>query len=45
MLAEDREYLEALRGGEAKLPAGRRDAEQRRLHAANAEGLAGAGRA
>ena len=35
VLAEDRAYLEELRGGEAKLPAGRRDGEQRRLHGAN----------
>jgi glyoxylase-like metal-dependent hydrolase (beta-lactamase superfamily II) len=38
LLREDRDYLEALRGrrpAAAALPAGRRDAEQRRLHAAN----------
>ena len=38
LLREDRGYLEALREGRpaaAALPAGRRDAEQRRLHAAN----------
>jgi glyoxylase-like metal-dependent hydrolase (beta-lactamase superfamily II) len=41
ILAEDREYLKALRtdGAAASLPAGRRDAEQRRLHAANAARL------
>jgi glyoxylase-like metal-dependent hydrolase (beta-lactamase superfamily II) len=39
VLAEDRAYLEALRGGDAKLPAGRRDAEQRRLHGANVAAL------
>ncbi|HZL55039.1 MAG TPA: MBL fold metallo-hydrolase [Solirubrobacteraceae bacterium] len=38
LLGEDRAYLEALRerrAAAAALPAGRRDAEQRRLHAAN----------
>jgi glyoxylase-like metal-dependent hydrolase (beta-lactamase superfamily II) len=38
LLGEDRAYLEALRGGAAAgpaLPRTRRDAEQRRLHAAN----------
>jgi glyoxylase-like metal-dependent hydrolase (beta-lactamase superfamily II) len=37
ILAEDRAYLAALRshGGAAALPAGRRDSEQRRLHAEN----------
>ena len=42
VLAEDRAYLEALRGGDAKLPAGRRDGEQRRLHVANVAVLEGA---
>ena len=48
VLAEDRAYLEALRGGDAKLPAGRRNAEERRLHATKwrprpgAQGVAGA---
>ncbi len=37
VLAEDRAYLEALRsdGESARLPRGRRDSEQRRLHAEN----------
>jgi glyoxylase-like metal-dependent hydrolase (beta-lactamase superfamily II) len=37
ILAEDRAYIEALRSGGAgaPLPAGRRDSEQRRLHAEN----------
>ncbi len=38
LLREDRDYLEALRDGRGRslaLPSGRRDAEQRRLHAAN----------
>jgi glyoxylase-like metal-dependent hydrolase (beta-lactamase superfamily II) len=42
LLAEDRAYLEALRGPEpaaARLPAGRDDREQRRLHAANVADL------
>ena len=42
LLAEDRDYLEALRLGRAAaaaLPAGRRDGEQRRLHAANLAAL------
>jgi glyoxylase-like metal-dependent hydrolase (beta-lactamase superfamily II) len=42
LLREDRDYLEALRRGAtgaAALPAGRRDSEQRRLHAANLERL------
>ena len=43
VLAEDRAYLEELRGGDAKLPAGRRDGEQRRLHAANVAVLEGRG--
>ncbi len=39
ILREDRAYLEALaeRGSEAPLPLARRSAEQRRIHAANAE--------
>jgi glyoxylase-like metal-dependent hydrolase (beta-lactamase superfamily II) len=43
LLAEDRAYLEALRAdpGSAPLPARRRDAEQRRLHAANVARLTG----
>jgi glyoxylase-like metal-dependent hydrolase (beta-lactamase superfamily II) len=43
LLLEDRDYLEALREGrpaDAALPAARRDAEQRRLHAANLARLA-----
>jgi len=38
LMSEDRAYLESLRtdGAAAKLPATRRDAEQRRLHAENA---------
>ena len=46
LLREDRAYLEALRVGRARpgaLPAGRRDAEQRRLHAANVARLSSAG--
>jgi glyoxylase-like metal-dependent hydrolase (beta-lactamase superfamily II) len=41
VLAEDRAYLQALRddGAGAPLPAGRRDSEQRRLHAENAARL------
>ena len=39
ILAEDRAYLDGLRSGAAELPAGRRDAEQRRLHEANVAGL------
>ena len=39
VLAEDRAYLEALRGGAAELPPGRRDAQQRRLHAGNVAAL------
>ena len=41
VLEEDRAYLEELRGGAAKLPAHRRDGEQRRLHAANVAVLEG----
>jgi glyoxylase-like metal-dependent hydrolase (beta-lactamase superfamily II) len=43
LLTEDRAYLEALRAepASARLPAGRRDAEQRRLHAANVARLRG----
>jgi len=44
LLAEDRDYLAALRRGEAELPGGRRDAEQRRRHAANMAVLEGASR-
>jgi glyoxylase-like metal-dependent hydrolase (beta-lactamase superfamily II) len=43
LLLEDRDYLEALRerrAADAALPAARRDAEQRRLHAANLARLA-----
>jgi glyoxylase-like metal-dependent hydrolase (beta-lactamase superfamily II) len=46
LLREDRAYLEALRAGRARpgaLPAGRRDAEQRRLHAANVARLSSSG--
>jgi glyoxylase-like metal-dependent hydrolase (beta-lactamase superfamily II) len=46
LLREDRSYLEALgerRPGVAALPRGRRDAEQRRLHAANLARLTKAG--
>jgi glyoxylase-like metal-dependent hydrolase (beta-lactamase superfamily II) len=46
LLREDRDYLEALREGSAPdstLPTGRRDAEQRRLHAANVAHLSEAG--
>ncbi|MGD1051600.1 MAG: MBL fold metallo-hydrolase [Solirubrobacteraceae bacterium] len=46
VLNEDRAYLEALREGRARagaLPPGRRDAEQRRLHAANTARLSAAG--
>jgi glyoxylase-like metal-dependent hydrolase (beta-lactamase superfamily II) len=46
LLREDREYLECLRDGRtsaAALPPGRRDAEQRRLHAANQARLREAG--
>jgi glyoxylase-like metal-dependent hydrolase (beta-lactamase superfamily II) len=46
LLGEDRVYLEALRAGRsaaAALPAGRRDNEQRRLHAANLVRLTAAG--
>jgi glyoxylase-like metal-dependent hydrolase (beta-lactamase superfamily II) len=46
LLREDRAYLEALRAGRAgagALPAGRRDAEQRRLHTANIARLSEAG--
>jgi glyoxylase-like metal-dependent hydrolase (beta-lactamase superfamily II) len=46
VLNEDRAYLEALGEGRARagaLPPGRRDAEQRRLHAANAARLSAAG--
>ncbi len=46
VLNEDRVYLEALGEGRARagaLPPGRRDAEQRRLHAANAARLSAAG--
>ncbi len=46
LLAEDRDYLEALRLGApaaSALPAGRRDGEQRRLHAANLAALTAAG--
>ena len=46
LLGEDRTYLEALRHGRAAaaaLPAGRRDNEQRRLHAANLARLRAAG--
>jgi glyoxylase-like metal-dependent hydrolase (beta-lactamase superfamily II) len=41
ILLEDREYLESLRrdGTAAQLPSGRRDAEQRRLHAENVRRL------
>ena len=39
VLTEDRAYLEALRSGDSALPPGRRDAEQRRLHAQNLEQL------
>jgi len=44
ILLEDRAYLQALRahGADAPLPAGRRDGEQRRLHAANAARLSAA---
>jgi glyoxylase-like metal-dependent hydrolase (beta-lactamase superfamily II) len=40
---EDRDYLERLREGRPALPPGRRDAEQRRLHAANLARLREAG--
>jgi glyoxylase-like metal-dependent hydrolase (beta-lactamase superfamily II) len=46
VLHEDRDYIEALRGqspADAALPAGRRDAEQRRLHAANLQRVSGRG--
>jgi glyoxylase-like metal-dependent hydrolase (beta-lactamase superfamily II) len=46
ILAEDRAYLDALRGPDpaaAPLPAGRADREQRRLHAANVARLRPAG--
>jgi glyoxylase-like metal-dependent hydrolase (beta-lactamase superfamily II) len=46
LLREDRAYLEDLREGRDRagaLPAGRRDAEQRRLHAANIARLSAAG--
>ncbi|MGD0384918.1 MAG: MBL fold metallo-hydrolase [Solirubrobacteraceae bacterium] len=46
LLREDREYLERLRdarGSASALPPGRRDAEQRRLHAANQARLREAG--
>jgi len=46
LLAEDRAYLEALRAGRSgasALPPGRRDGEQRRLHAANVARLRAAG--
>jgi glyoxylase-like metal-dependent hydrolase (beta-lactamase superfamily II) len=37
ILREDRAYLEALQGGDAKLPLARRSAAQRRIHERNAE--------
>jgi len=43
LLREDRAYVEALRAGAASLPPGRRDAEQRRLHAANLARLRASG--
>ena len=46
LLREDRDYLERLREGRAgpsALPPGRRDAQQRRLHAANVETLSRGG--
>ena len=43
LLAEDADYLEALdtRGADAPLPRGRRSAQQRRIHAANARRAGG----